>query len=103
MRDTLARSIVATQHGNGRDWWVVVHRYDTSLVYTFLLDPAGVHGPIEHVFKSWGSNFEDIGYAAFSPDGLRYVQVGRNKPPFFLLFDLALFPTKKTKTKTKIT
>jgi hypothetical protein len=34
--------IAATQHANGRDWWVVLESQDNSTYYVFLLDLSGL-------------------------------------------------------------
>ncbi len=38
--------ITACKHANGRDWWLVVHQYNTGLVYKYLITPQGISGPI---------------------------------------------------------
>ncbi len=39
--------IQAIKHGNGRDWWIICHRWDiaTNEFHKFLVTPIGVQGP----------------------------------------------------------
>jgi hypothetical protein len=73
--DTLNGSTqTACRHANGRDWWILIHRYGLDTTYRFLLDPTGVHlkgkqhlqahAPVDSCGESW--------YACFSPDGSKY-------------------------------
>lgn len=73
VQDTLLDMLTAVRHANGRDWWIVVPKYNSDIVYTFLLSPEGigparpqaVGRPIDN--RSWGMQ------AVFSPDGEKYV------------------------------
>ncbi|MBI1226954.1 MAG: T9SS type A sorting domain-containing protein [Bacteroidetes bacterium] len=72
VQDTLLYgTLQAVQHGNGRDWWIVVGAYNESKFYRMLLTPAG----IQSVDKlSWGVHFHSgfTGQSAFSPDGNKF-------------------------------
>lgn len=71
--DTFCDMLTAVRHGNGRDWWVVLPKFNTGEYYVFVLSPQGVGllhvqkigVPIDH--RSWGIQ------AVFSPDGRKYV------------------------------
>lgn len=71
--DSFCDQFTAVRHGNGRDWWAIVPKYNTAEYYIFLLSPEGVSTPvvqrighpIDHY--SWGLQ------AVFSPDGSKYV------------------------------
>ena len=39
----IARSVNATRHANGRDWWVIIRRCHSDEYLPILLDPTGVH------------------------------------------------------------
>jgi hypothetical protein len=61
-------SITACRHANGRDWWVLINKHQSTLWYRVLVSPSGV--------RVVGT--QDIGYmrvdqgrgqAVFSPDG----------------------------------
>lgn len=66
--------LAITKHGNGRDWWIVIGRYDEPLQYVYLLSPAGLLGP----YEQWvGPDFplqEGGGNPMFSPDGKTYIR-----------------------------
>ncbi len=67
-------SPVATKHGNGRDWWVITGALSKPVIYVFLLDPDGVHGPFETemAFDFPGDEYQSVN--AMSPDGRTYVR-----------------------------
>lgn len=70
--DTFCDMLTAVRHGNGRDWWIVLPRYNTAEYYIFLLSPEGISAPaIQKIGQpitqySWGLQ------AVFSPDGTKY-------------------------------
>ncbi len=37
--------ITGCKHANGRDWWLLVHQYNTPMVYEYLITPLGISGP----------------------------------------------------------
>jgi len=72
----LSQGLSAVKHGNGKDWWILIHdnlqstTIGTNLFYTFLLDSNGVSAPfLQNVgslnstslctitFNSTGTNF----------------------------------------------
>ncbi len=72
VQDTLiASELTACKHGNGRDWWIVTHRYNSDLYYKFLLTPFGIQGPFVQ-------NIGTVMYvrgpsqSSFSPDGKKF-------------------------------
>jgi hypothetical protein len=74
-QDTFCDMLTAVRHANGRDWWLVVPKYNDGRYFVFLLSPEGISGPtvqdigapIPH--SSWG------GQAVFSPNGKKYVNM----------------------------
>ncbi|HRH66378.1 MAG TPA: hypothetical protein PLU53_08780, partial [Bacteroidia bacterium] len=38
----LVGGLTACKHANGRDWWIICHRYDSDIWYTLLLTPYGI-------------------------------------------------------------
>lgn len=95
IQDTLLLGrITACKHANGRDWWIVVHKYYSDLYYTLLFTPSGVFGPytqqigpILNPKLNGGGDYDVIGMAIFSPDGTKYAMVGTNNLIEFLNFD----------------
>ena len=74
--DTISQGrLTACKHANGRDWWVVTHKYYSDVFYTLLVTPDSIYGQFQ---QSIGSEFtsNDIwGMAVFSPDGSKYVTI----------------------------
>jgi WD40 repeat protein len=65
--------LTAARHGNGRDWWILLPKFNSKRYYAFLLSPEGISGPYlqENIalpvdVKGWGSQ------AVFSPNGKKY-------------------------------
>ena len=64
----------AVKHGNGRDWWVIVRRFDgltspNNDFYFYLVTPSGV---ISQPIQSLGSqNNTNIGQISFNTDGTK--------------------------------
>lgn len=79
----VVEKLTATKHANGRDYWVVVHEWDSNTFLSFLLDSAGISttpviSSIGAVHSSGGpSTFggEGIGNMCISPDGSRLALV----------------------------
>lgn len=72
--DTLNNGhMTACRHGNGRDWWIISHKYNSNLRHKILVSP---NGPILESTQSIGTSTPDIldwyGQACFSPDGTKY-------------------------------
>lgn len=74
--------ITAIKHGNGRDWWVLVHKYNSDVYYSLLVTANGVIGPniqsIGNVFPkndAQGLDQDIFGMSQFSPDGSKYVNI----------------------------
>lgn len=72
VEDTLLYgTLQAVQHGNGRDWWIIVGAYNDSHCYRLLLTPEGI---VQVSNPSWGAYFHSgfEGQSAFSPDGQQF-------------------------------
>jgi len=72
IEDTLLNGgLTAVKHANGRDWWIIAHRFYTDKYYKLLLTPQGLLGPFEQTI---GSNlmYDICVQATFSPDGSKY-------------------------------
>lgn len=75
--DTLLNGrLTACKHGNGRDWWVIISKYNSNIRYKILITPQG---PQLYSSQAIGQNTPDIldyyGQACFSPDGSKYALV----------------------------
>ena len=65
--------ITACKHANGRDWWIICHRYNSDIWYTLLLTPYGINGPYtqhagQYIYDGGG------GQSVFSPDGTKFIR-----------------------------
>ncbi|HNQ00187.1 MAG TPA: T9SS type A sorting domain-containing protein, partial [Bacteroidia bacterium] len=69
----LVGGVVACKHANGRDWWILCHRFNSDLWYNLLLTPYGIQGPFsqhagQFIYQGGG------GQSVFSPDGSRFAR-----------------------------
>ncbi len=62
--------ITACKHANGRDWWLIAHKFRSDTSFRFLITPNGIQGPWLDNLITWRNN--DFGQAVFSVDGSRY-------------------------------
>ena len=54
-------------HANGRDWWLIVHQYNSNLFYKYLITPNGILGPdMQFIGEIRGNTSSNC---SFSPDG----------------------------------
>jgi hypothetical protein len=74
VNDTLVTGrITGVKHGNGRDWWILVHHYNDDRYYSLLVTPNGILGPTmqnigrPHLFERY------VMQSCFSPQGDQFV------------------------------
>ncbi|MEO6759674.1 MAG: PKD domain-containing protein [Saprospiraceae bacterium] len=74
IRDTLCfGKLTATKHANGRDWWIIVPKYNKPTYFIYLLTPQGIDTfPPQTIGNP---TFSNEGQATFSPDGTKYVRL----------------------------
>lgn len=73
----VTEKMAAVRHANGRDYWIVVHGWQSNAFYSFLLSPTGiaaapVTSAVGSIHQGGGSFFGDgnaIGCMKASPDG----------------------------------
>jgi len=71
INDTLTLGhITATKHANGRDWWLLIHRYQSDLFYKILVTPDTIQVMQQNIGLVLTDDF--WGQAAFSTDGSNY-------------------------------
>lgn len=74
LRDTLVPGfIVSTRHGNGRDFWLVVQKFESNKYFIILNSIEGITIR-EQVIGSPKLSYLEAGAAAFSPDGTVYAR-----------------------------
>ncbi|MBK9109479.1 MAG: PKD domain-containing protein [Saprospiraceae bacterium] len=80
-------AIQAVRHGNGRDWWIILHQTLSNYFFKYLLTPTGITGPIlqqigyKWTFSYWTSQ------AAFSPNGKWYSIMSESNGVHLFNFD----------------
>ncbi len=84
--DTVAEKLSAVLHANGRDYWVVAHKFYSDRFHAYHLTPQGIGDEVISAvgsvhplgFQGTGSA---IGQMKFSPDGTRLAIVNANAFP----------------------
>lgn len=88
LQDTFSLTLTAVRHANGRDWWVVAPKENSSVYYFYFLDPQGVHGPYANQPDSNWIQGQTRNYVClFSPDGSKLVRMGEGSPSQFRIYD----------------
>ncbi|MCB9332534.1 MAG: PKD domain-containing protein [Lewinellaceae bacterium] len=73
LKDTLDYGkLTACKHANGRDWWILVPKWNSANYFTFLLTPSGIESLGKQ--KVGEAPISNAGQALFSPDGAKYVR-----------------------------
>ncbi|MGV3538989.1 MAG: YncE family protein [Rufibacter sp.] len=68
----VTEKLTAIKHRNGRDFWVLTHRWNSTAFYAYLITPNGItFTPVESRIGSMhtGDNGGTIGYLKASPAG----------------------------------
>ena len=89
LKDTLCYGkLTATKHANGRDWWLLIPKWNSSVYFKFLLTPQGLQS---HGTQQLGTKpISGVGQAVFSPNGTKYIRynaVGSDVGSFLDIFD----------------
>ncbi len=72
LHDSLVEGeLTACKHANGRDWWLLAHKFESDTFYKFLITPTGIQGPWIDESGAWRTNY--FGQTVFSPDGSKFV------------------------------
>ncbi|MBK9270386.1 MAG: T9SS type A sorting domain-containing protein [Saprospiraceae bacterium] len=72
---TTVGMLAACKHANGRDWWILIPRFQSNQFYTILFS----ENKIQNIFIQNMERFTDNsgGWAFFSPDGKYYAMTTR--------------------------
>jgi hypothetical protein len=70
----LTEKMIAVRHGNGRDWWLILHSAGMQLnknYITYLITPSGIHGPFTQNIPSSNYHFagDIMGQMSISAQG----------------------------------
>ncbi|MFN8276045.1 MAG: T9SS type A sorting domain-containing protein [Chitinophagales bacterium] len=84
----VATQMTATQHANGRDWWIIQKAFCGNTYYIFLATPDTIHLFNTQVFgDSTGYYSDAICMSKFSAQGDKYIFTSFNHAPEVLTFD----------------
>ncbi|REK03417.1 MAG: T9SS C-terminal target domain-containing protein [Bacteroidetes bacterium] len=75
--DSLTDRTTAVKHANGRDWWLIVQRWDQDEYLKYLITPDGIQGPFRQQTANPKPKEEYYGTSRFSRSGNRLVSVGQ--------------------------
>ncbi|MEP7265207.1 MAG: hypothetical protein ABI772_11950, partial [Bacteroidota bacterium] len=68
-------AIAVTKHGNGRDWWIVMHKWEPTVgsnqFYIFLLTPSGFSAPT--IYSIGVAHKSNIGNLEFTRNGDKFI------------------------------
>ncbi len=87
IQDTLLQGyITGVKHANGRDWWIIAHKYFSNEYYKLLVTPDSIHGPYT---QNIGSEliYNASGQSVFSPDGSKFAMLGPTYVLDYMNFD----------------
>ncbi len=68
-------NLTAAKHGNGRDWWLILHKLSSTCYYVVLLDSTGFQ-IVDSVCRGPVDPSGDGGTICFSPDGSKFIYFG---------------------------
>jgi len=71
LSDSLNWGIGACKHANGRDWWIVMSKLNSGILYTLLLTPQGVINVFQHNLFQPNVAY-NVPQPTFSPDGTKF-------------------------------
>jgi hypothetical protein len=74
--DSLTQRTTAVKHANGRDWWLIVQRWDQDEYLKYLVTPSGFQGPFKQSTSNPIPKEEFYGTSYFSRSGSKLVSVG---------------------------
>ncbi len=74
--DSLTQRTTAVRHANGRDWWLLVQRWDQDEYLKYLIKPDGIFGPSKQTTGNPKPKEEIVGTSYFSRSGNKLVSVG---------------------------
>jgi len=66
----ISEKLSAIRHGNGRDWWILMHDYGNNAFYEYLLTPYGIDSiPAQNIGSSYINSSGIQGQMVFSKKG----------------------------------
>lgn len=87
--DTLeVGNLTACRHANGRDWWMLIRKMDSNILFQCLIDNKGIH--ITDTLTIGVKTYGGLGQSVFTPDGTKFIEYnGRDqeKGEFLDIYD----------------
>ncbi len=71
LKDTLNWGFGACKHANGRDWWIVVQKESSDVIFKFLLTPNGIQSVTSQSLNVPFA-YSNASHLDFSPDGNKF-------------------------------
>lgn len=68
--------LTAIRHANGRDWWALCHKLNTTTFYRYLVSPSGIS--LDGMQSIGMLRPPDSGQVCFSPDGSKFAYYWRD-------------------------
>ena len=78
--------VVPERHANGRDWWLLINKWNSNQFYRILIDPRGVM--IDGLQSVGTTVINGSGQCCFSPDGKKYCSYAGVSPQVGGFFDI---------------
>ena len=72
LNDTLNSGIAACKHANGRDWWIVIQKDSSDVIYKILLSPSGISNISTQNLNISPLPWSNATQPTFSPDGAKF-------------------------------
>jgi len=85
--DSLTQMMTAVRHANGRDWWLIVHKYTSNEFIEYLISPDGISGPYSQNIGESLILLDSQGGMVFSQDGTKLCLASFNNHLEVLDFD----------------
>lgn len=70
--DTLSWGIGACKHANGRDWWIVMVKDNSDIIYKVLVDSGGISNVSTQNLGIFPFPYGNVTQPTFSPDGKKF-------------------------------
>lgn len=77
LNDTLCDMTSAVRHANGRDWWIVIPKFNSNQSFVLLLTPLGIETYSKEMPLAWPGDLDNFWYeqSVFSADGTKYARI----------------------------
>jgi|AntAceMinimDraft_17_1070374.scaffolds.fasta_scaffold24967_2 gliding motility-associated-like protein len=82
----LTEQLFGVKHGNGLDWWVLTHEFNSDVFYKYLITSYGIEGPFTQNIGSMhgGTQYvDDRGQISVNPQGNKLCIVATNVVDLF--------------------